>query len=47
MIILAFISPLTKQIPCVVIATLLLLVAWKLIDFKQIRHEINIGKDSM
>lgn len=43
-IILAFISPLAKHIPYVVIASLLLLVAWKLIDFKQIRHEFRMGK---
>lgn len=43
-IILAFVSPLAKHIPYVVIASLLLTVAWKLIDFKQIRHEFNIGK---
>lgn len=46
MIILAFVSPLAKHIPYVVIATLLLLVAWKLIDLKQIRHEIHMGKGS-
>lgn len=45
-IILAFVSPLAKHIPYVVIATLLLLVAWKLIDLKQIRHEIHMGKSS-
>lgn len=45
-IILAFVSPLAKHIPYVVIATLLLLVAWKLIDLKQIRHEIHMGKRS-
>lgn len=43
-IILAFVSPLAKHIPYVVIASLLLLVAWKLIDLKQIRHEFNMGK---
>lgn len=43
-IILAFISPLAKHIPYVVIATLLLTVAWKLIDLKQIGHEFNMGK---
>jgi SulP family sulfate permease len=43
-IILAFVSPLAKHIPYVVIASLLLTVAWKLIDLKQIRHEFNIGK---
>jgi SulP family sulfate permease len=43
-IILAFVSPLAKYIPYVVIASLLLLVAWKLIDLKQIRHEFRMGK---
>jgi SulP family sulfate permease len=43
-IILAFVSPLAKHIPYVVIASLLLLVAWKLIDLEQIRHEIKSGK---
>jgi SulP family sulfate permease len=43
-IILAFVSPLAKHIPYVVIASLLLLVAWKLIDIEQIRHEIKAGK---
>jgi SulP family sulfate permease len=43
-IILAFVSPLAKHIPYVVIASLLLTVAWKLIDLKQIRHEFNMGK---
>ncbi len=43
-IILAFVSPLAKHIPYVVIASLLLLVAWKLIDLKQIRHEFELGK---
>ena len=43
-IILAFVSPLAKHIPYVVIASLLLLVAWKLIDLKQIRHEFRMGK---
>jgi SulP family sulfate permease len=43
-IILAFVSPLAKHIPYVVIASLLLTVAWKLIDFKQIRHEFRMGK---
>jgi SulP family sulfate permease len=42
-IILAFVSPLAKHIPYVVIASLLLLVAWKLIDVEQIRHEIKAG----
>jgi SulP family sulfate permease len=45
-IILAFVSPLAKHIPYVVIASLLLLVAWKLIDVEQIRHEINAGKSA-
>lgn len=43
-VILAFVSPLAKHIPYVVIASLLLLVAWKLIDLKQIRHEFELGK---
>ena len=43
-IILAFVSPLAKHIPYVVIASLLLLVAWTLIDLKQIRHEFRMGK---
>jgi sulfate permease, SulP family len=43
-IILAFVSPLAKHIPYVVISSLLLLVAWKLIDLKQIRHEFRMGK---
>lgn len=43
-IILAFVSPLAKHIPYVVIASLLLLVAWKLIDIKQICHEFELGK---
>jgi len=43
-IILAFVSPLAKHIPYVIIASLLLTVAWKLIDLKQIRHEFNMGK---
>jgi SulP family sulfate permease len=42
-ILLAFLSPLAKHIPYVVIASLLLVVAWNLIDFKQIRHEIHMG----
>jgi SulP family sulfate permease len=45
-IILAFVSPLAKHIPYVAIASLLLLVAWKLIDVKQIRHEIKAGKSA-
>jgi SulP family sulfate permease len=43
-IILAFVSPLARHIPYVVIASLLLTVAWKLIDLKQIRHEFTMGK---
>lgn len=43
-IILAFVSPLAKHIPYVVIASILLLVAWKLIDLKQIRHEFRMGR---
>ncbi len=42
-ILLAFVSPLAKHIPYVVIASLLLVVAWNLIDIKQIRHEIHLG----
>lgn len=42
-ILLAFVSPLAKHIPYVVIASLLLVVAWNLIDIKQIRHEIDMG----
>lgn len=42
-ILLAFVSPLAKHIPYVVIASLLLVVAWNLIDIKQIRHEIEMG----
>lgn len=42
-ILLAFVSPLAKHIPYVVIASLLLVVAWNLIDVKQIRHEIQMG----
>jgi len=42
-ILLAFVSPLAKHIPYVVIASLLLVVAWNLIDVKQIRHEIHMG----
>ena len=42
-ILLAFVSPLAKHIPYVVIASLLLVVAWNLIDAKQIRHEIQMG----
>ena len=42
-ILLAFLSPLAKHIPYVVIASLLLVVAWNLIDLKQIRHEIQMG----
>lgn len=42
-ILLAFVSPLAKHIPYVVIASLLLVVAWNLIDTKQIRHEIHMG----
>lgn len=42
-ILLAFVSPLAKHIPYVVIASLLLVVAWNLIDIKQIRHEFHMG----
>lgn len=43
LILLAFVSPLAKFIPYVVIASLLLVVAWNLIDLKQIRHEFHGG----
>ncbi|WP_173943125.1 SulP family inorganic anion transporter [Polynucleobacter antarcticus] len=43
LILLIFLAPLAKHIPYVVIATLLLVVAWKLIDLKQIRHEFSLG----
>jgi SulP family sulfate permease len=43
LVLLAFVSPLAKHIPYVVIAALLLVVAWNLIDIKQIRHEIHMG----
>ncbi|WP_353201160.1 SulP family inorganic anion transporter [Polynucleobacter sp.] len=42
-ILLVFVSSLAKYIPYVVIAALLLVVAWNLIDLKQIRHEIRMG----
>ena len=42
-ILLAFVSSLAKYIPYVVIAALLLVVAWNLFDLKQIRHEIRMG----
>jgi len=42
-ILLVFISSLAQYIPYVVIAALLLVVAWNLIDLKQIRHEIRMG----
>jgi len=42
-VLLAFVSPLAKHIPYVVIASLLLVVAWNLIDLKQIRHEFDMG----
>ena len=45
LVLLAFVSPLAKYIPYVVIAALLLVVAWNLIDIKQIRHEIRMGKE--
>ena len=44
LVLLTLVSPLAKHIPYVVIATLLLVVAWNLIDVKQIRHEIGMGK---
>jgi SulP family sulfate permease len=43
LVLLVFLSPLAKHIPYVVIASLLLVVAWNLIDLKQIRHEIDMG----
>lgn len=43
LILLAFVSPLAKHIPYVVIASLLLVVAWNLIDIKQVRHEFHMG----
>ena len=43
LILLAFVSPLVKHIPYVVIAALLLVVAWNLIDIKQICHEFQMG----
>ena len=45
-ILLAFVSSLAKYIPYVVIASLLLVVAWNLIDLKQIRHEIQMGPNA-
>jgi SulP family sulfate permease len=45
LVLLVFVSPLAKYIPYVVIAALLLVVAWNLIDVKQIRHEIRMGKE--
>ena len=42
-ILLVFVSSLAKYIPYVVIASLLLVVAFNLIDLKQIRHEIQMG----
>jgi SulP family sulfate permease len=42
-ILLVFVSSLAKYIPYVVIASLLLVVAFNLIDLKQIRHEIHLG----
>jgi SulP family sulfate permease len=42
-LLLAFVSPLAKHIPYVAIASLLLVVAWNLIDLKQVRHEFNQG----
>lgn len=46
LILLTFLSPLAKHIPYVVIASLLLVVAWNLIDLKQIRHEVQMGSRS-
>ena len=45
-LLLIFLSSLAKYIPYVVIASLLLVVAWNLIDLKQIRHEIHIGPNA-
>ena len=45
-ILLAFVSSLAKYIPYVVIASLLLVVAWNLIDLKQIHHEIQMGPNA-
>jgi len=42
-LLLAFVSSLVKYIPYVAIASLLLVVAWNLIDLKQIRHEFHQG----
>jgi len=42
-LLLAFVSSLAKYIPYVAIASLLLVVAWNLIDLKQIRHEFHQG----
>jgi SulP family sulfate permease len=42
-LLLAFVSSLAKYIPYVAIASLLLVVAWNLIDLKQIRHEFHRG----
>ena len=44
-ILLVFVSSLAQYIPYVVIAALLLVVAWNLIDLKQIRHEIRMGRN--
>lgn len=43
MLILLFVSPLASYLPYVVIAALLLSVAWGLIDARQIRHEWQAG----
>ena len=45
-LLLIFLSSLAKYIPYVVIASLLLVVAWNLIDLKQIRHEIQMGSNA-
>jgi SulP family sulfate permease len=45
-LLLVFLSSLAKYIPYVVIASLLLVVAWNLIDLKQIRHEIHMGPNA-
>ena len=42
-LILLFIAPLAEYLPYLVISASLLAVAWKLIDFKQMRHENHSG----
>jgi SulP family sulfate permease len=43
LVILIFVSPLAEHLPYAVIASLLLAVAWNLIDLAQIRHEFRSG----